>query len=132
MQWGRTASSSILRTLPARTRSATSSSSWITPSRPRPRRDQRRRARMATDAGASPTGLPLPKGGGATRGLGDGFTPDFNRGTGSYSIDIEVPRGYRDLTPTLALAYNTAAGNGPFGLGWAIALPRVQMDTDRG
>ena len=58
---------------------------------------------MSTASGASSPGLSVPKGGGATRGLGDGFTPDFNRGTSSYSIEIQVPKGYRDLAPSLAL-----------------------------
>lgn len=44
---------------------------------------------MATPSGASAEALPLPKGGSSTRGLGDGFTPDLNRGTGSYGVEIE-------------------------------------------
>ena len=87
---------------------------------------------MSKESGASSQALSVPKGGGATRGLGDGFTPDFNRGTGSYSVEIQVPKGYRDLAPSLALAYNSAAGDGPFGFGWNLALPRIQIDTDAG
>ena len=87
---------------------------------------------MSKESGASNQGISVPKGGGATRGLGDGFTPDFNRGTGSYSVEIQVPKGYRDLAPSLALAYNSAAGDGPFGFGWNMALPHVQIDTDAG
>ena len=49
------------------------------------------------ESGASAEALPLPKGGGSTRGLGDGFTPDLNRGTGSYAIEIQVPKGHRNL-----------------------------------
>ena len=87
---------------------------------------------MSKESGASNQAISVPKGGGATRGLGDGFTPDFNRGTGSYSVEIQVPKGYRDLAPSLALAYNSAAGDGPFGFGWNMALPHVQIDTDAG
>lgn len=87
---------------------------------------------MATSSGASAEALPLPKGGGSTRGLGDGFSPDLNRGTGSYAIRIQVPDGYRTLTPQLGLTYNTAAGDGPFGFGWTLPLARIQIDTDRG
>ena|SRR6516225_7970503 len=83
-------------------------------------------------AATSPEALPLPKGGGATRGLGDGFTPDFNRGTGGYAIGIEAPIGYRNLTPDLKLVYNTAAGDGPFGFGWNFGQPAIQIDTDLG
>ena len=87
---------------------------------------------MSGHSGASDNALPLPKGGGATRGLGDGFTPDFNRGTGGYSIQIELPKGHRDLMPNLALAYNSASGDSPFGFGWDLPIPRVQIDTDQG
>jgi RHS repeat-associated protein len=87
---------------------------------------------MANQSGASAEALPLPKGGGSTRGLGDSFTPDLNRGTGSYAVEINVPKGHRNLMPRLALSYNTAAGDGPFGYGWAMPLPRIQIDTDRG
>jgi RHS repeat-associated protein len=87
---------------------------------------------MATQSGASAEALPLPKGGGSTRGLGDAFTPDLNRGTGSYAIMIEVPKGYRTLTPQLSLTYNSGGGDGPFGYGWSLPLPRIQIDTDSG
>ncbi len=87
---------------------------------------------MSSQAGASAEALPLPKGGGSTRGLGDGFSADFNRGTGTYSIEIELPKGHRDLGPKLVLSYNSGNGDGPFGLGWALALPIIQIDTDRG
>lgn len=87
---------------------------------------------MSSKSGASAEALPLPKGGGSTRGLGDGFTPDLNRGTGSYAIEIETPKGYRELTARLALTYNSGAGDGPFGFGWSLPSPRIQIDTDRG
>ncbi|MCU1348329.1 MAG: hypothetical protein JWO56_1359, partial [Acidobacteria bacterium] len=87
---------------------------------------------MANQSGASAEALPLPKGGGSTRGLGDGFTPDLNRGTGGYAIELQVPKGHRNLTPRLTLGYNTASGDGPFGYGWSLPVPRIQIDTDTG
>ena len=87
---------------------------------------------MTTQSGASAEALPLPKGGGATRGMGDGFTPDLNRGTGSYAVEIETPQGHRNLMPKLALTYNTANGDSAFGFGWTLPLPMIQLDTDRG
>src|SRR5438045_4712538 len=87
---------------------------------------------MANQSGASGEALPLPKGGGSTRGLGDGFTPDLNRGTGGYAIEVQVPKGHRNLAPRLTLTYNTANGDGPFGYGWSLPVPRIQIDTDTG
>lgn len=87
---------------------------------------------MTTQSGASAEALPLPKGGSSTRGMGAGFTPDLNRGTGSYAIEIETPQGHRSLAPKLALTYNTANGDSAFGLGWSLPLPMIQIDTDRG
>ncbi len=87
---------------------------------------------MAKQAPTSAEALPLPKGGGSTRGLGDAFTPDLNRGTGGYGIEIVVPKGLRTLTPSLSLAYNSAGGDGPFGLGWGMAVPVIQRNTDCG
>ena len=87
---------------------------------------------MSRHTAASPQGLPLPKGGGSVRGLGDAFTPDLNRGTGSYAIEIDVPNGHANLKPQLVLAYNSSNGDGPFGYGWTLPLTRIQIDTDRG
>ncbi|MBK8239525.1 MAG: hypothetical protein IPK74_28725 [Deltaproteobacteria bacterium] len=39
----------------------------------------------------------------------------------------------RALTPSLALRYDSGAGNGPFGLGWVLAgVPSVRRKTERG
>ncbi len=67
--------------------------------------------------------ISLPKGGGAVTGLGETFAPDLHTGTGNVSVPLALPRGRSGLAPTLALSYSTGQGNGPFGLGWALALP---------
>lgn len=87
---------------------------------------------MSEQSGTSEQALPLPNGGGSARGLGDGFTPDLNRGSGSYSIDIDLPDGYRDLKPDLTLRYDSSTGDGPFGYGWSVPITRIQIDTDTG
>jgi RHS repeat-associated protein len=74
----------------------------------------------------------LPDGGGSVAGIGATFTPDLSTGTGGLTIPIDIPNGPNDIAPRLSLQYSTAAGNGAFGLGFAIGLPRVLIDTEYG
>src|SRR5690348_15712199 len=74
----------------------------------------------------------LPEGGGAVSGLGEAFTPDLSSGSGSYSIPLDCPNGPNDIGPRLALRYSSSSGNGPFGLGFALALPRLMRSTAHG
>jgi hypothetical protein len=50
--------------------------------------------------------ISLPKGGGAIKGIGETFQPNLFTGTGN--------------------------GNGPFGLGWQLSIPRVTRKTEKG
>jgi hypothetical protein len=34
--------------------------------------------------------------------------------------------------PQLALAYDSGAGNGPFGLGWSLLLPSIARKPEKG
>lgn len=76
--------------------------------------------------------ISLPKGGGAIRGLGEKYSVDAATGTGGMVIPLPVSPGRGGFGPQLALAYNSAAGNGPFGYGWSLSLPAVSRKTDRG
>src|SRR5215471_17529483 len=87
---------------------------------------------MKDDSGVSDNLLSLPSGGGGVSALGERFQPDLTRGTGNYSIPVNCPRGPNDLRPSLSLTYSTGSGNGPFGLGWRLNVPRIERATDRG
>ena len=77
--------------------------------------------------------LARPSGGGALRSLGESFTPDLLRGSGSYAVPIEVPAGPNGLRPSLTLRYSTGQGNGPYGLGWQLAgPPSITVGTEDG
>jgi hypothetical protein len=53
-------------------------------------------------------------------------------GTGALSVPIAAPDGRAGFRPDLTLGYDSGAGNGPFGLGWQLAIPSVRRKTDRG
>jgi YD repeat-containing protein len=80
----------------------------------------------------SPEVLPLPKGGGAARSIGDTFSPDLHTGTGSYRIPLWFPRGPGRFQPALALVYSSGAGLGMYGMGWQLPLMRIIRRTDDG
>jgi RHS repeat-associated protein len=76
--------------------------------------------------------LSLPKGGGALSGIGEKFAANPVTGTGSLTVPIALSPGRSGFGPQLALSYDSGAGNGPFGLGWSLALPSITRRTDKG
>ncbi|MDD3654014.1 MAG: SpvB/TcaC N-terminal domain-containing protein [Desulfotomaculaceae bacterium] len=73
----------------------------------------------------------LPKGGGAIKGIDEKFTVNAVNGTASLSIPLPFSPA-RGAAPALSLSYNSGAGNGVFGLGWALSLPSIKRKTDKG
>src|SRR5512142_1946137 len=87
------------------------------------------------DGGSGASRLPavtLPKGGGAIRGIGEKFAANPVTGTGSMSVPITTSPGRSGFGPQLSLAYDSGAGNGPFGFGWSLSLPAITRKTDKG
>ena len=76
--------------------------------------------------------ISVPQGGGALKGLGEKFSPDLHTGTGNFSVPITLPPGRDGFQPQLTLEYSTGAGNGPFGLGWNLSVPRIARLTSKG
>jgi hypothetical protein len=52
-------------------------------------------------------------------------------GAASYRIPLDVPPGPGGLAPQLALVYSSHAGDGPFGVGWRLALGEIRCTTDQ-
>jgi hypothetical protein len=80
--------------------------------------------------GAIPT-ITLPKGGGAISGMGEKFDVNPVNGTAAFTIPIGASPA-RGLEPNLSLTYNSGSGNGPFGLGWGLAIPSITRKTEKG
>jgi hypothetical protein len=81
---------------------------------------------------ASTPSISLPKGGGAIRGMGEKFATNPITGTGSMTVPIATSPGRSGFGPQLALAYDSGAGNGPYGFGWSLSLPSITRKTDKG
>lgn len=73
----------------------------------------------------------LPKGGGAISGIGEKFGVNPVNGTGSFSVPIFTSPGRSQFSPHLTLSYDSGAGNGPFGLGWHLAVPNITRKIDK-
>jgi RHS repeat-associated protein len=74
----------------------------------------------------------LPDAGSVSSSLGETFSPDLSTGTADFSIRIDTPNGPNDIGPRLALRYDSSSGNGLFGLGFGIRLPRIQRSIAHG
>ena len=86
---------------------------------------------MSKTTGIAEQILSLPKGGGTIQGLGEKFKPDLHMGTGVYNIPLDIPNGPNDIAPKLNLSYNTASGNGPFGMGFSLNLLAISRSTNK-
>jgi RHS repeat-associated protein len=76
--------------------------------------------------------ISLPKGGGAIRGIGEKFAANPVTGTGTMTVPLATSPGRSGFGPQLTLAYDSGAGNGPFGFGWSLSLPAITRKTDKG
>ena len=92
----------------------------------------------ATDKKAEPApksplpSIAAPKGGGAVRDIGEKFAVNAANGTGGMTIPVPVTAGRSGFGPSLALTYESGAGNGHFGLGWTLGVPSIVRKTDKG
>ena len=87
---------------------------------------------VSKEHGVRPPAIPLPKGGGAIRGIGEKFAANPVTGTGSMSVPIATSPGRSSFGPQLSLSYDSGAGNEAFGFGWSLSLPSITRKTDKG
>lgn len=87
---------------------------------------------MSNNSGAAQQAISLPKGGGAIKGIGETFQPNLFSGTGNHSVPIALSPGRNGFGSTLSLQYSSGNGNGAFGLGWELSIPRITRKTEKG
>ena len=87
---------------------------------------------MNSASGPDASAISLPKGGGAIRGIGETFQPNLFTGSGDFSVPIATSPGRDGFGPQLTLQYSSGNGNGPFGLGWQLSIPRITRKTEKG
>src|SRR5215472_1926321 len=87
---------------------------------------------MSIDIGFDAQVPSLPDAGGTTSSLGETFSSEPSTGTADFSIRLDTPNGPNDIGPRLVLHYDSTAGNGPFGLGFSLDLPRIMRSTAQG
>lgn len=87
---------------------------------------------MENKSGTNAPAISLPKGGGAIKGIGETFQPNLFTGTGNFSVPIATSPGRNGFGPQLTLQYSSGNGNGPFGVGWQLSIPRITRKTEKG
>ena len=90
------------------------------------------REQSATDDRVRLASVSLPKGGGAIRGIGEKFSTNPVTGTASFTVPVYTSPGRAGFGPQLSLSYDSGSGNGPFGIGWQLAVPAITRKTDKG
>ncbi|HIC79454.1 MAG TPA: hypothetical protein EYP07_00615 [Kiloniellaceae bacterium] len=79
-----------------------------------------------------PPQISLPTGGGAIRSIDEKFQVNPARGTGSLRISVASSGSRQDFGPDLSISYDSGAGNGPFGVGWDLSLPKNYAKDRKG
>ena len=64
--------------------------------------------------------------------MGEKFAANPVTGTGSMTVPIATSPGRSGFGPQLSLAYDSGAGNGPYGFEWNLSLPSITRKTDKG
>jgi RHS repeat-associated protein len=87
---------------------------------------------VSNQSSAAQHAISLPKGGGAIKGIGETFQPNLFTGTGNHTIPLALSPGRNGFGPKLSLEYSSGNGNGLFGLGWQLSVPRITRKTEKG
>ncbi len=82
-------------------------------------------ASNSTEPAPSPASMPSLDDGDPNVGSLAGQFSVSASGAATYSVPIYATAGTGGLTPTVTLNYNSAAGNGPMGVGWTIGGPSM-------
>jgi len=86
----------------------------------------------AAPAAVTASASAMASGSGSTGGGSGTMTPDLFTGTLSDRIPIEVAPGRKGMAPSLALSYQSNAGNGWVGVGWDLEVGAIERSTKNG
>lgn len=84
------------------------------------------------DGGSQIPSIVLPKGGGALRSIAEKLGVSPALGTGAMTLPIAAPPDRSGASPSLTLTYDSARGNGVFGLGWHLSVAAITRKTEKG
>ena len=88
--------------------------------------------RVSEESGGARTVLSLLRGLRSHQGIGESFQANLFSGTAKHSVPVALSPGRNGFGPKPSLEYSSGSGNGVFGLGWHIGLPRVARKTEKG
>jgi hypothetical protein len=87
---------------------------------------------VSKQSNTSQAAISLPKGGRSHSGHWREFSGERLQWPANHTVPIALSPGRNGFGPSLALEYSSGHGNGLFGLGWQLALPRITRKTDKG
>ncbi len=82
--------------------------------------------------GVSGDRVSLPEGAGSLEGVGENVNIDPNMGLMNYSLPIELPTGFPDMTPMVSLTYSSGNPNSVVGVGWHMPMGSIERMTHKG
>lgn len=83
-------------------------------------------------AGVSDERVNLPNAPGAIAGVAENASVEGNQGGMSYSVNVEVPKGFPGLTPEIAFNYSSSGGSDVLGMGWSVPNLSIERMTSKG
>jgi len=86
----------------------------------------------SAQTGVSEDRVSLPEGPGSLEGVGENISVSGNMGQMSYTVPIQLPKGFPGMAPSLALRYSSGAGADIVGIGWSMSIPYIERTTYRG
>lgn len=87
---------------------------------------------QADKSGTRPNVVSAPTGPGSVGGLGESFEVNLNSGSATERVPLALPPGTGGMAPSLALSYDSGAGNGAVGIGWSFPISFIQVKTEEG
>ncbi|MBN1962719.1 MAG: VCBS repeat-containing protein [Deltaproteobacteria bacterium] len=76
--------------------------------------------------------LNLPDGPGSLEGIGENVEHNANMGVMTWEVPLQLPQGFKAMTPELHLRYSSGDSSSIVGMGWSLDIPVISRATVRG